>query len=149
MEVPTNLPKLDDLRFFRSKKFPPGSALASKAFTSFSFFRNSWIFNSTSCEGGEDFCRRCPSGYQLVDGRDGTGWCFFCLNDGEMMGRLQKCRLFQKSRAFFDECWGAFPALFLAEAPFVGNWCDFVPPGIFRNDEIKMRAACLYGGSED
>ena len=22
-------------------------------------------------------------------------------------------------------------------------------PRIFRNDEIKMRAACLYGGSED
>ena len=34
------------------------------------------------------------------DGRDGTGWCFFLFNNGEMMGRLQKCRLFQKSRAF-------------------------------------------------
>lgn len=42
------------LRFLRSKRVSPGT-LASKAFTSFSFFRNSWIFNSTSLRGGRRF----------------------------------------------------------------------------------------------
>lgn len=40
------------LRFLRSQKVSPGT-LASKAFTSFSFFRNSWIFNSTSLRDWE------------------------------------------------------------------------------------------------
>ena len=55
------------------------------------------------------------------------------------MGRLQKCRLFQKSRAFFDECWGAFPALFLAEAPSLEIDAILFPP----ESSEMMKSKCV------
>lgn len=90
---PTNLPKLDP-PIPSVQKAPPGPWLLKLSRHSLSFAA---LESSTPppCEGGEDF-GRCPSGYQLVDGRDGTGWSFFLFKRWWNDGKTAKMQVISK-----------------------------------------------------